>query len=110
MTGSQVNSMKSGDKKFKQKNPNDIFKIEGKKVIPEPIMTAEQVIGDELREFERGMDHMAGLDPGYSNLFHQTVKDEVKVYNTKEEAQKAAGENGKVVAGVGKNKGKFIIK
>ena len=56
------------------------------------------------------MDHMAGLDPGYSNLFHQTVKDEVKVYNTKEEAQKAAGENGKVVAGVGKNKGKFIIK
>ncbi len=110
MTGSQVNSMKSGDKKFKRKNPNDIFKIEGKKVIPEPIMTAEQVVGDELREFERGMDHMAGLDPGYSNLFHQTVKDEVKVYNTKEEAQKAAGENGKVVAGVGKNKGKFIIK
>lgn len=110
MTGSQVNSMKSGDKKFKQKNPNDIFKIEGKKVIPEPIMTAEQVVGVELREFERGMDHMAGLDPGYSNLFHQNVKDEVKVYNTKEEAQKAAGENGKVIAGVGKNKGKFIIK
>jgi hypothetical protein len=112
MTGSQINEMKKTDKEFKQKNPNDIYKIVGKDAIPAPIMTEADISQSDLREFERGMEGMAGLKAGYTNLYHKDDGNNkgVKVYNTKEEAQKAAGANGKVFAGTGKNKDKFIIK
>lgn len=75
-------------------------------------MTEADILQSDLREFERGMEGMAGLKAGYTNLYHKNDGNNkgVKVYNTKEEAQKAAGPNGKVFAGTGKNKGKFTIK
>jgi len=112
MTGSQINTMKRADKEFKRKNPNDIYKIVGKDAVPAPIMTEADILQSDLREFERAMEGMAGLSAGYTNLFHQSDKGDksVKVFNTKEEAKQAAGPNGKVFAGTGKNKGKFTIK
>ncbi|MAO20985.1 MAG: hypothetical protein CMJ25_09570 [Phycisphaerae bacterium] len=112
MTGSQINAMKRSDKEFKRKNSNDIYKIVGKDAVPAPIMTEADILQSDLREFERAMEGMAGLSAGYTNLFHQSDKGDksVKVFNTKEEAKQAAGPNGKVFAGTGKNKGKFTIK
>tara|TARA_R110002153_G_scaffold14718_1_gene53140 strand:- start:9103 stop:10857 length:1755 start_codon:yes stop_codon:yes gene_type:complete len=113
-TGAQLNEMNKDRKKYKPKDPEAIYETArltpgGKRKVKKKVFSSTFMQGDNLKDWELKLDHAANLNDSYSNYFSKNVKQPVKVYNTKEEAEKA-NPGKKIIVGTGKNKGKFIVK
>ncbi len=113
-TGAQLNEMNKGRKKYKDKDPEAIYETArltpgGKRKVKKKVFSSAFMQSDNLQDWELKLDHAANLNDSYSNYFAKNVKQPVKAYNTKEEAEQA-NPGKKVIVGTGKNKGKFIVK
>jgi hypothetical protein len=113
-TGAQLNEMNKGKKKYKNKDPEAIYETArltpgGKRKVKKKVFSSAFMQSDDLKDWELKLDHAANLNDSYSNYFAKNVKQPVKAYNTKEEAEQA-NPGKKIIVGTGKNKGKFIVK
>ena len=74
------------------------------------LITSDNTSSMNSKDISIYLSDAAGITPKSRNYLISTSSSSIKVFNTREEAEKAAGANGKVFAGAGKNKGKFTIK